>query len=59
MATIYKIWSEKGEKVYIGSTTQRILQRWPSHKTPSNSASSKELIDAELLFVATQFIGIG
>jgi hypothetical protein len=32
MATIYKISSTAGEKVYIGSTTQSFSQRWSVHK---------------------------
>ena len=31
MVTIYKIWSEKGDKVYIGSTTD-LKERWRHHR---------------------------
>ena len=32
MATIYKITSTAGEKVYVGSTTQSLARRWGGHK---------------------------
>jgi len=46
MATIYKIWSEKGEKVYIGSTTQTLTERWRVHKAyRHNNYTSKILLE--------------
>lgn len=44
MATIYKIWSEKGDKVYIGSTTD-IQHRWSTHLSPSNDTNSRILFE--------------
>jgi hypothetical protein len=32
MATIYKITSTAGDKVYIGSTTKTLVERWYFHK---------------------------
>jgi group I intron endonuclease len=45
MATIYKITSEKGEKVYIGSTTQSLPERWGEHKCRNHNCTSKILFD--------------
>jgi hypothetical protein len=37
---IYKISSDKGPKVYYGSTTQTLAQRFSDHKTHMNCSSS-------------------
>lgn len=39
MATIYSITSERGDKVYIGSTKQTLAQRKASHKSYKNCNS--------------------
>jgi len=41
MATIYKIWSEKGEKVYIGSTTQPLHRRMITHTSSKRCMSNR------------------
>lgn len=43
MATIYKIWSEKGEKVYIGSTIASLEARFVRHQAPTSTCNSKLL----------------
>ena len=45
MATIYSITSDKGNKVYIGSTTTSLVQRSYSHKCNSHSCTSNILFD--------------
>jgi hypothetical protein len=48
MATIYKITSTAGDKVYIGSTTQTLEDRWLDHKDYRNierKYNSKILFD--------------
>ena len=45
MAVIYKIWSEKGDKVYIGSTTRPLEKRWSQHISDINKTKSKILFD--------------
>jgi len=45
MATIYSITSDKGNKVYIGSTTMSLLQRKYSHKSKSNGCYSNILFN--------------
>ena len=44
MPVVYKIWSEKGDKVYIGSTVNFDIRR-SSHKCPSNDTNSRLLFD--------------
>ena len=48
MATIYKITSTAGEKVYIGSTTRPLAKRWwvhKSHRLTEHLCTSKVLFD--------------
>lgn len=48
METIYSITSDKGDKVYIGRTKQKIEQRQAGHKyyeKTHNNCSSQELFD--------------
>jgi len=45
MTTIYKIWSEKGEKVYIGSTTMSLTERLRCHRKDENPGTSRILLD--------------
>jgi hypothetical protein len=48
MATIYKISSTAGEKVYVGSTTQFVAERWRHHKAyqlKGNPCTSQMLFD--------------
>ena len=46
MATIYKITSTAGDKVYIGSTTQSLVVRWRVHKVRQHyNCTSKFLFD--------------
>lgn len=40
---IYKISSTAGEKVYVGSTSKTLEQRWSVHKAPSNDTNSRIL----------------
>ena len=47
MATIYKIWSEKGEKVYIGSTILSLRERWYKHSCPSANNTNSRLLFEE------------
>jgi predicted GIY-YIG superfamily endonuclease len=43
-AIVYKIWSEKGDKVYIGSTTN-LQTRWSNHKSLSSRTSSSLVLN--------------
>jgi hypothetical protein len=45
--SVYKIWSEKGDLVYYGSSNAKrgIIQRWHHHKS-KKECSSKYLIEA-------------
>jgi len=45
MVIIYSITSDKGNKVYIGSTTVSLAQRTYSHKCDSHSCTSNILFD--------------
>ena len=45
MATIYKIWSEKGDKVYIGSTIMDIKKRWNNHLASGCDTNSRLLFE--------------
>lgn len=45
MATIYKIWSEKGEKVYVGSTTTSLAERLRCHRNNENPGTSRILFE--------------
>jgi hypothetical protein len=45
MATIYKISSTKGDKIYIGSTVQPLKYRWCLHKNEWNTTSSSKLFE--------------
>jgi len=45
MATIYKIWSEKGDKIYIGSTTTSLRARLVRHQAPTSVCRSKVLFE--------------
>jgi len=45
MATIYSITSDKGNKVYIGSTKTSLARRAYSHKCDSHSCTSNILFD--------------
>jgi len=43
---IYKVWSPNHDKVYYGSTTMTLEQRMVQHRSPSNYATSKQIVDA-------------
>jgi hypothetical protein len=45
MATIYKITSEKGEKVYVGSTTTSLRARLVRHQASTSVCRSKVLFE--------------
>ena len=46
MATIYKITSTAGDKVYIGSTTKTLVERWRYHKADRHyNCTSRILFD--------------
>ena len=45
MATIYSITSDKGDKVYIGSTISSLKQRKYSHKSNAHTCTSKIIFE--------------
>jgi hypothetical protein len=44
-ATIYKIYSTSGDKVYIGSTTTSLTERFRCHRNNENPGTSRILFD--------------
>lgn len=44
-ATIYKIYSTSGDKVYVGSTTQSLAERLRQHRNNENPGTSRILFE--------------
>ena len=45
-AKIYKVWSPNHSLCYYGSTVQTLAERMKLHRSASNKATSKQIIDA-------------
>ena len=43
---VYKVWSPNHSLCYYGSTVQTLVERMYDHRSPHNSCSSKQIIDA-------------